>query len=107
MLVLCQNDGLVRVNGDSNVKDTRESPVRPVSFVPAPPKPSPQRMSEISKIPAQESTSSIQKTEQVNDPHGSSPVKEKTEDETSKSDSELTGWINYTSSLRFVYKTYT
>lgn len=105
MLVLCQNDGLVRVNGDSTVEDRRESPVRPVSFIPAPP----QRMSEISEIPAQESTqtSSIQKTEQVNDPHGSSPVKEKTEDETSKSDSELTGWINYTSSLRFVYKKYT
>ncbi|XP_058240612.1 LIM and calponin homology domains-containing protein 1a isoform X2 [Hemibagrus wyckioides] len=91
-----KNDGLVRVNGDSTVEDTRESPVRPVSFIPAPPKPSPQQMSEISTgivTPAQESTqtSSIQKTEQVNDPHGSSPVKEKTEDETSKSDSELTG----------------
>ncbi|KAF4071559.1 hypothetical protein AMELA_G00274730 [Ameiurus melas] len=34
-----KNDGLVRVNGDSIVEDTRESPVRPVSFTPTPPKP--------------------------------------------------------------------
>ncbi|KAK3507489.1 hypothetical protein QTP70_027016 [Hemibagrus guttatus] len=93
-----KNDGLVRVNGDSTVEDTRGSPVRPVSFIPAPPKPIPQGVSEIStgsETPAQESTqtSSIQKTEQENDSHSSSPVKQRTEDKTSKSltDSELTG----------------
>ncbi|MCI4394995.1 hypothetical protein PGIGA_G00175350, partial [Pangasianodon gigas] len=98
-----KNDGLVRVNGDSIVEDTRESPVRPVSFTPTPPKPasqSPQRVSAISagsETMAQEctQTSSIQKTEHVkeeSDSH-SSPVKKSTEDEISKTltDSELTG----------------
>ncbi|XP_053086807.1 LIM and calponin homology domains-containing protein 1a isoform X10 [Pangasianodon hypophthalmus] len=98
-----KNDGLVRVNGDAIVEDTRESPVRPVSFTPTPPKPasqSPQRVSAISagsETTTQEctQTSSIQKTEHVkeeSDSH-SSPVKKSTEDETSKTltDSELTG----------------
>ncbi|MCJ8749203.1 hypothetical protein PDJAM_G00173680, partial [Pangasius djambal] len=95
-----KNDGLVRVNGDAIVEDTRESPVRPVSFTPTPPKPasqSPQRVSAISagsETTAQECTQTltIQKTEHVkeeNDSH-SSPVKK---DETSETlaDSELTG----------------
>ncbi|XP_060720474.1 LIM and calponin homology domains-containing protein 1a isoform X2 [Tachysurus vachellii] len=86
-----KNDGLVRVNGDSTVEDKRESPVRPVSFNPTPPKSSQsrQQVSEISagsELSAQECTqiSAIQKTE---------PIKQRTEDETSKSvtDSELTG----------------
>ncbi|KAB5518498.1 hypothetical protein PHYPO_G00166700 [Pangasianodon hypophthalmus] len=98
-----KNDGLVRVNGDAIVEDTRESPVRPVSFTPTPPKPasqSPQRVSAISagsETTTQEctQTSSIQKTEHVkeeSDSH-SSLVKKSTEDETSKTltDSELTG----------------
>ncbi|XP_047672104.1 LIM and calponin homology domains-containing protein 1a isoform X2 [Tachysurus fulvidraco] len=86
-----KNDGLVRVNGDSTVEDKRESPVRPVSFNPTPPKSSQsrQQVSEISvgsELSAQECTqiSTIQKTE---------PIKQRTEDETSKSvtDSELAG----------------
>ncbi|XP_053533620.1 LIM and calponin homology domains-containing protein 1a isoform X3 [Ictalurus punctatus] len=97
-----KNDGLVRVNGDSVVEDTRESPVRPVSFTPTPPKPSPcpQRSSEISagsETTAQECTRTlpVQKSEHVkeeNDSH-SSPVTKSTEDKTSKTptDSELTG----------------
>lgn len=99
MFVLLQNDGLVRVNGDSTVEYKRESPVRPVSFNPTPPKSSQsrQQMSEISagsELSAQECTqiSTIQKTE---------PIKQRTEDEMSKSvtDSELAGWRHFCSNL--------
>lgn len=101
MFVLSQNDGLMRVNGDAVVQDTRESPVRPVSFSPKPASPNPPLVSEISagsETPAEEctQTSSIQKPEHVKeekDSH-SGPVKMKTEDEASQtlSDSELAGW---------------
>ncbi|XP_046698814.1 LIM and calponin homology domains-containing protein 1a isoform X3 [Silurus meridionalis] len=98
-----KNDGLVRVNGDSIIEDTRESPVRPVSFTPISSKParqSPQQVLEISagrETTAQEctQTSPIQKTEHIkdeNDSH-SCPVKKSIEDDTSKilTDPELTG----------------
>ncbi|KAI5628185.1 LIM and calponin-likey domains-containing protein 1 isoform X3 [Silurus asotus] len=98
-----KNDGLVRVNGDSIIEDTRESPVRPVSFTPISSKPvrqSPQQVLEIAagrETTAQEctQTSSIQKTEHIkeeNDSH-SCPVEKSIEDDTSKilTDSELTG----------------
>lgn len=91
------------MNGESIVEDTRESPVRPVSFNPTPPKPAspnPQLASEISAgsiTAAQEctQTSSIQKPEHVKeekDGH-SNPDKRNTDDEasTAPTDSELAG----------------
>ncbi|XP_060772524.1 LIM and calponin homology domains-containing protein 1a isoform X9 [Neoarius graeffei] len=98
-----KTDGLMRVNGDSIVEDTRESPVRPVSFTPTPPKPasqSPPQMSEISagsETTVQECTQTppVQKTEHVkeeNNSHGSPLKRSSTEDKTSKTlmDSEIT-----------------
>lgn len=96
MSVWFQNDGLVRVNGDSIIEDTRERPVRSVSFIPKAASPGPQPVSEISEAQECTQTSSIQKPEPVKGESDShlSPAKQSTEDEASKTlpDSELTGW---------------
>lgn len=103
VFVLPQNDGLVRVNDDSIVEDAKESPVRPVTFTPSPPKPavpSPQRVSEISTGSETAAlgcaqTSSVQTADHVEEERlsRSSPVTQSPEDESSKTltDSEPTG----------------
>ncbi|TSO98540.1 LIM and calponin homology domains-containing protein 1 [Bagarius yarrelli] len=85
-----ENDGLVRVNGDSTVEDARENPVRSVSFIPAPLKPSPERVSEMStgsENPAQECTQIQKNVQEYANESGS--VKEGTEDTTPKNPTDL------------------